>query len=76
MQRLGQPGSPRDDHFGNQTANLSSDFSQDARFTFLSPQVANSTLTITGTRSAGANAVLSGIFLNRRVPTGFLVFGM
>ena len=49
---------------GNQTANLSSDFSQGAWLSFPINQPANSTLTITITNTSGPNAVLSGILLN------------
>jgi hypothetical protein len=48
---------------GNQTANLSSDFSQGAWVSFPVSQAAGSTLTISVNQVAGANAVLSGVFL-------------
>jgi alpha-galactosidase len=47
---------------GNQTANLTSDFSQGAWVTF--PITGANTLTVTVNHIAGCNAVLSGIFLN------------
>ena len=49
---------------GGQTANLTSDFSEGAWVTIPINQAANSTLTITVDHTAGANAVLSGVFLN------------
>ena len=49
---------------GGQTANLDDDFTQGAWVTFPITAAANSTITITVTPTAGANAVLSGIFLN------------
>jgi hypothetical protein len=48
---------------GNQTANLSTAFDQGAWVSFSINQAASSTLTITVSRTAGGNAVLSGIFL-------------
>ena len=48
---------------GSQTAYLSSEFSQGAWLVFPISQAASSALTITVTRTAGLNAVLSGIFL-------------
>jgi len=49
---------------GNQTANLFSDFSQGAWITFPISVAAGGKITITINHVAGANAVLSGIFLN------------
>ena len=48
---------------GGQTASLSSDFSQGAWVTFPISVAAGGTVTITVNPTAGANAVLSGIFL-------------
>ncbi len=48
---------------GNQTASLSSDFSQGAWATFAVNVAAGGTLSITVTDTGGPNAVLSGIFL-------------
>ena len=52
-----------DDGNGPRTATLNSDFSQGAWITAPINVPANGTLTITIDRSAGANAVLSGLFL-------------
>jgi hypothetical protein len=49
---------------GNQTANLSSDFSQGAWVVYPITVPVPATLTITVNHIAGCNAVLSGIFLN------------
>ena len=52
-----------DDGSGPRTATLNSDFSQGAWISLPINVPANGTLTITIDRSAGANAVLSGLFL-------------
>ena len=49
---------------GSQTANLGGDFSQGAWVTFPINVAAGGSLTITIDRTAGNNAVLSGIFLH------------
>jgi hypothetical protein len=51
------------DGSGDRTANISSDFSQGAWVNVPISVVAGGTVTVTVTRTAGLNAVLSGIFL-------------
>lgn len=50
--------------YGSQTEPLSSDFSQGGWVVFPVDVAAGQTLTVTAQRTAGASAVLSGIFLN------------
>ena len=52
-----------DDGSGPQTANLTTDFSQGAWVHIPINVVAGRTVTVTVTRTAGLNAVLSGVFL-------------
>ena len=57
-----------DDGTGPQTANLSSDFSQGAWFTVQITVAAGGTVNVTVTRTAGVNAVISGVLLGGAVP--------
>jgi hypothetical protein len=52
------------DGSGPHTVNIGTDFSQGAWMSFPVNVAAGGTVTITATRTAGNNAVLSGIFLN------------
>ena len=56
------------DSSGAQTANLNSDFSQGAWFNVPISVAAGGTVTITVTRTAGMNAVVSGVLLGGAVP--------
>jgi hypothetical protein len=53
-----------DDGSGPRNVNITTDFSQGAWMTFSVNVTSGGTITITATRTAGVNTVLSGIFLN------------